>query len=144
MTIEIKRLQPQHVAVLRAGEPDAELRALNGVLDWARARGYLTDTYRLFGYDNCLPGDQHIYTAWVTVSAAAQPDDQVAVVDFPGGLYAAMPVRAEGEAIKAGWEQLDVWLPSSSYRPGAQPCLEEHHQMWAGDWRIELWLSLAE
>ena len=76
MDVRIEHLDPLHIAVLSAREPDAETSALDGLLAWAREKHYLTEPYRLFGYDNCLPGPQHVYTAWLTVGPEAIADDR--------------------------------------------------------------------
>ncbi|MBZ0301354.1 MAG: GyrI-like domain-containing protein [Anaerolineae bacterium] len=125
MDVHIEHLPPLRVAALSAREPDAETAALDGILNWARAHGYLSEPYRLFGYDNCLPGPQHRYTAWLTVGLEAIPDHRVQIIDFSGGRYAVLRVTGV-EQIKAGWDRLASWVRHNRFRLARQPGLEEH------------------
>lgn len=145
MDVRIEHLNPMRVAMCSAGEPDAEITALEAVLTWAQAHDFLADHYRLFGYDNCLPGPQHLYTAWVTVGSEARPDGGVEILDFPGGLYARLRVTGV-DNIKSGWDNLARWLQQSPYRLGPHPSLEEHldpPDTPLDQLTLDLWLSLA-
>jgi DNA gyrase inhibitor GyrI len=142
--VRIERLAPMRVAHIAVKSEHPEGEALGAVVDWAEARG--VQNYRLFGFDNCQPHPNHTYTAWLTVGADVQPDGEVGVKDFPGGLYAV--TRVEGvEGISPGWKRLQAWRDRNGYNFGGQECLEEALSPLdtpADEIKLDLFLSIAE
>ncbi len=143
--IRVERLAPMRVAHIAVKSEHPEGEALSAVVDWAKARGLLAEDYRLFGFDNCEPHPNHIYTAWLTVGPDAQPDGAVGVKDFPGGRYAVLPVEGV-EDIGPGWKQLREWRERNSYAFGGQECLEEALSPLDAppdEIRVDLYMSIA-
>jgi hypothetical protein len=62
---------------------------------------------------------------WITVGPEVEPDGEVRVQEFPGGLYAV--TRCKGvETITATWKRLVAWLTESKYKHADHQWLEEH------------------
>ena len=123
----LKELQPMRVASYRAFGRNPEREALSCVCDWAERQGLIDEPYRLFGFDN--PGPQrgvteYGYEAWLTVGSDVQPNDEINIKEFPGGLYAVTPTTVTD--IQEAWKHFMVWLAISRYSHGCHQCLEEH------------------
>lgn len=131
LTVRLEELLPMRVAVLSITSETPEHDAITAMLDWARPQGYLNRAFRFFGYDNCKPYPNHTYTVWLHVPADARASDDVHIIDFEGGMYAAADVDGV-EQIGPTWDQLSDWLKQSTYAYGSHPALEEHLDVLSG------------
>lgn len=122
MDIHIEHLEPMRVAYLSVRSENAEAEALGKLVAWAKDKG-VTGDYRLFGFDNCQPHPNHIYTAWITVGAGVQPDNEAKIRQFPGGRFAVCPVKGV-ENISYTWTRLYAWQEIHGHLLGNHPGLE--------------------
>jgi DNA gyrase inhibitor GyrI len=126
----IIRLEPFHVASALGYGLSPERESHEKLLSWAEGRGLLADrqSLRFFGFNNPGPSvgsPNYGYEFWMTVGPEVQPDGDIMVKDFEGGLYAM--VRCQGaENIGPTWEKLVAWLETSPYTLGQHQWLEEH------------------
>ncbi len=146
LEVRIERLPAMRMAYLSFKGENPEGKALEVLLDWAKGQGLLEGgDYRIFGYDNCEPHPNHIYTSWLTVGTEAKAEGDIQIKDFPGGLYAVTTVKGV-ENITPTWRRLAAWCESSQYEHGCQQSLEEVLTLGVSEseLRLDLYLSLAE
>ena len=83
-----------------------------------------------FGYNNPDPSPgspNYGYDVWITVDETVQPEGEVRIIAFSGGLYAVtrVEVKNPGEDIPRTWQKLVAWMEQSNYRHGNHQWLEE-------------------
>lgn len=156
VNVSIVRVEPQRVASFYGFGPQPEEQALQKLRDWAEPRGYLQRPaeHRIFGFNNPdpLPGSPNYgYEFWITVGPEVEPEGEMRIQQFPGGLYAvtrlADPFSDPYVIIPEGWKQLVMWAENSRYQIGSQQCLEEHlfsEATPSGGWVMELYLPITE
>ncbi len=125
--VRIVKLEPMRVAAALGYGPSPEPEAWEKLLTWARAHGQLEGRPRFFGFNN--PGPQpgtpnYGYEQWMTVTAAAAPEGDIKLKDFPGGLFAVARCRGTDNLPQA-WQDLVTWQERSRYRMESDRCLEE-------------------
>lgn len=135
LDVRIVNLEPMRVASFHAYGDSPENEAGKKLMAWAKPRGLL-DTpseYRIFGFDNPepMPGSpNHGYEFNITIGPDIEPESDVKIKEFPGGLYAVARCEVQGggfEVIGETWERLAAWREGSSqYRDVGRQCLEEH------------------
>lgn len=153
--VQIVRLEPERVAsVLGFGE-SPELEATEKLTAWAKSKGYLDNLveHRIFGFNNPSPSPgspNYGYELWMVVDPDVEPEGDVEMKDFPGGLYAVKHCVISGDAyeiIPATWKELVMWRENSPYKSGSHQWLEEHLQIESGQtevWALDLYLPLEE
>jgi DNA gyrase inhibitor GyrI len=155
LKVRIIELEPLRVAsVLGFGETPEDL-AWKKLTTWAKAQGIYQDLnqHRIFGFNNPNPSPgspNYGYEFWITVGPEVEPEGEVEIKEFPGGLYAVTRCYVDKkpyETIPAAWESLVRWREDSSYRHADHQWLEEH--LWLdeypeGDWDLDLYLPIAE
>lgn len=130
LKVRIVRLEPMRVASVHALGASPERDALGKLLAWAEPKGLLSDheTHRIFGFDNPNPSPgspNYGYEFWITVGPEVEPEGEVRIQDFDGGLYAV--TRCQGVSnIGATWKTLGTWVEDSKYRSARHQWLEEH------------------
>lgn len=134
LNVRLVRLDPQRVASFYSFGSEPETQALQKLEDWARPRGCLDDPqrHRIFGFNNPdpMPGSPNYgYEFWITIGTEVEPEGDMRILDFPGGLYAVLrlvdPFSDPYQFIPEGWKQLVMWAEDSPYEIGSQQCLEE-------------------
>ena len=102
-----------------------------------------------YGFNNPNPSagsPNYGYEIWLPVDENVQPDGDLRIVDFPGGLFAVTRFK-NLENIGKVWKQLVQWRENSKYKCGQQQCLEH---LLAGpegpieDFVFDLYLSITE
>ncbi|RLD11289.1 MAG: hypothetical protein DRI56_01300 [Chloroflexota bacterium] len=101
-----------------------------------------------FGFNNPNPSKgspNYGYEVWLPVEKDIEPEDDLRVVDFEGGLYAVTKFKGL-QNIGRVWGELAKWRESSKYKCGHHQWLEE---MLTSDVPIEefvfnLYLPIAE
>lgn len=142
LNVRIERLPALRVARTSVRSENPEQESLQRIMTWADNRG-IAPGYRLFGYDNCQPHPNHIYTTWLTVGPDVQAGDGVDILNFPGGLFAVMRVTG-AENIAPAWQTLVAWARKHRYQISNQPGLEEVLNPVAESMQVDLYLPLVE
>jgi DNA gyrase inhibitor GyrI len=108
-------------------------------------------SHRVFGYNNPNPSAAspfYGYDVWVTVDETFQPQGEVRIINFPGGLYAVRSIRpVTGEEIFPAWQELVAWREKSKYRAASHQWLEEHIgdiNLHFPDLILDLYMPVAE
>ncbi len=119
LDVQIVRLKPMRVVWVREVGPDPEQQAWSKLRAWAESRGLLGQPmeHPVFGFNNpaAAPGaGEYGYEMWI--AAEAEPGEDVAIKEFPGGLYATTSCRLVGGAgVAATWKALLRWVHMSQY-----------------------------
>ena len=90
--------------------------------------GYGT-TRRHFGFNNPNPSPgspNYGYEIWVEVGPEVEPEGDIRIIDFCGGLYAVTRFQ-NLENIGRVWRELVQWRENSKYSPASHQCLEQLH-----------------
>ncbi len=130
LEVRIVKLEPMRVASAHAFSASPEQEAWAKLLAWAKPKGLLDDRerHRIFGFNNPDPSPgspNYGYEFWIIVGPDVEPEGEVGVKEFPGGLYAV--TRCKGVSnITATWKQLVAWGEDSKYRRASHQWLEEH------------------
>ncbi len=102
-----------------------------------------------YGFNNPNPSEgspNYGYEIWLPVEAGVQPEGDLRVVDFCGGLYAV--TRFKGlENIGAVWGQLVKWREGSKHKIGHHQWLEHLIAGQSGppeEYVFDLYLPLSE
>lgn len=121
------------MAITKAFGAAPEKESWQRLRDWAAPRGLLEDSDRhpVFGFNNPPPSSdrkEYGYEFWIRVDPAMEPEEEIAVKDFEGGLYA---VTTCTNLSKVGEIWMDLWKTVQSgefpyeWRPGTHE-LEKH------------------
>jgi DNA gyrase inhibitor GyrI len=126
LEVRIVHLERLHLASSYGFGSSPELIAHQKMFDFLKSRNLLDgygSKYRHFGFNNPdpTPGSPNYgYEVWVTVDPEVEPEGDIRIIEFPGGLYAVS--RIEGvEKIGKMWGELVKWRERSAYK-------EAHHQ----------------
>jgi DNA gyrase inhibitor GyrI len=135
LDVRVVELEPNRVASVHAFSASPEHDALEKLIAWAKPRGLLDDPqqHRIFGFNNPDPSPgspNYGYEFWIVVGPDVEPEGEVKIKEFPGGLYAVTrcDVQGEdpGEVIPATWKRLIAWCEDTKYRYAHHQWLEEH------------------
>jgi DNA gyrase inhibitor GyrI len=126
--IKIVRLEPVRVAFTLGFGRSPEAEAWEKLLSWANEKGLLDDikSHRLFGFNNPNPvpsNPEYGYEQWITVGPDAEPEGDVQIKEFNGGLYAV--ARTKLSEITESWQNLAAWVSESAYEFASHQSLEE-------------------
>ncbi len=127
MDVRIVKLPPMRVASARATGPQPEYPAYEKLLAWAKPHDLITGA-RFFGFNNPSPaveGQDYGYEVWLTIGDDVQPEGEITVRQFEGGLYAVTRVTGASK-IGAGWHHLNDWLKTNGRTRGSHQWLEEN------------------
>jgi DNA gyrase inhibitor GyrI len=129
LEVRIVQLESMRLASAHGFGDSPEAQAWDKILAFARSKGLEPGQARFFGFNNPNPSPgspNYGYDQWMTVGPDVEPEGDVEIVDFPGGLYAV--ARCEGLShIGEVWQQLVLWFEDSPYKkpPHWCQCLEE-------------------
>lgn len=154
IAVRIVKLEPLRVVRFHGFGPSPENLAWQQLAAWAEPRGLLdySPAHRIFGFNNPgpTPGSPNYgYELWLTVGPEMQPEEDVKLLDFPGGLYAVARCEVRNDAyevIPSTWQQLVAWREASHYQEASHQWLEEHLKVEVpGDvFDLDLYLPIAE
>ncbi|MBZ0307301.1 MAG: GyrI-like domain-containing protein, partial [Anaerolineae bacterium] len=122
--VRIVRLEPMQIASAHGFGTQPEMQAWEKIFVFVR--GIDLKTRRFFGFNNPNPAPgspNYGYEQWVTVPPEAQPEGEVEIKTFEGGLYAV--TRCRLSSITEVWQQLVTWREDSPYKPAHHQWLEE-------------------
>jgi len=145
--VEIVKLEPMHVASVRATSTTPERDAWERMRSWAEPRGLLEDIgkHTVFGFNSPDPSPgqkEYGYEFWIRVEPGTQPSGDVEIKKFQGGLYAVTTCKLkeelESEFFKKegsleSWNNIVDWVKSSKYKFGKHQCLEKAHEPGASE-----------
>lgn len=134
LDVRIITLEPMRVASVRAIGKSPENDAWAKMQSWADEKGLLDnlEKHPVFGFNNPDPSpdkEEYGYEFWIKIDSEIQPEGDINVKDFKGGLYAVTTTRLiidpESNIIPA-WKKLATWVKKSSkYDFGAHQWLEK-------------------
>ncbi len=155
LEVRIVKLEPLRVASFHGFGASPEAEGGSKLLAWAKPKGLLDDPaqHRVFGFNNPdpAPGSPNYgYEFWVTVGPDVQPEGEMKIKEFAGGLYAVARCEVKddpGSVIPATWQRLVAWCEDSKYRMAHHQWLEEHLDVahaWPGAFTLDLYLPIVE
>ncbi len=153
--IRIVTLPAMRVASFYAYSTTPENDAREKMVSWAKAHGYWQEapTTRIFGFNNPEPSEgspSYGYEFWLTIRPEVQPDEEIKIKEFSGGLYGVLYCnvdRAPYDIIPAAWQKLVKWLESSHYHFANHQWLEEHlsrSDTTSAGFVLDLYIPIAE
>jgi DNA gyrase inhibitor GyrI len=153
--VQIITLPPMRIASVYGFGEQPELQAWDKLITYAQPKGFLDDpaSHRIFGFNNPDPSHgspNYGYELWIQVGVDAEPENEVRIEDFGGGLYAVMHCDVkEGnfDLIGETWKALVAWREDSRYEHGKHQWLEEaisFDRMEHGEITLDLLLPLSE
>lgn len=134
LDVRIVELEAIRVASVYAFGESPETDAWDKAVAWLNKKDLIDqfDNNRIFGFNNPNPSPgspNYGYEFWITVGLDVEPEEDVRIKEFGGGLYAVTKCEVKGEpyeTIPATWKQLVQWLVDSKYRHANHQWLEEH------------------
>jgi DNA gyrase inhibitor GyrI len=128
---------------------------------WAGPKGLLDhpEEHPIFGFNNPNPSagsPNYGYELWIVVGPDVEPEGDVRILDFGGGLYAVARcevVEGDLENIGRTWKRLVAWREDSRYACATHQWLEKSVLIpqWPGtsmspgvDFVLDLYLPIAE
>ena len=132
LAVHIVRMDPMRVASTYGFGDSPEQEAWKRMQVWASARGFLNDAeaHPLFGFNNPYPTPEHPrygYEFWLKVDPGVEPEGDVRIGEFFGGLYAVTRCEARGHpetAIPSAWQALVDWCRENDHPRGTHFALE--------------------
>lgn len=121
--VRIERLEPMRVASVWCYSEIPRQDAWAKLSAWAESRGMPVDLDRnpVFGFNNPSPsplGGKYGYELWIRVDRGIEPDGEIVVKDFDGGLYAVTTCRLHPDpsgTLTEVWRGLWDWVEASEY-----------------------------
>lgn len=142
------------VASVRAISKTPESDAWEKVRAWAKPKGLLNniDKHPVFGFNNPNPSpdrEEYGYEFWISVGPDIEPEGEIEVKEFPGGLYAVTTCKLHGDplgSIPEIWMKLWEWCKSNECRWRATHELEKPQDPLASeeDLILDLFLPIEE
>jgi len=132
--ISIVKLPPLRVASAWGFGTSPEGVAWQKLAAYAEPRGLFKagSGSRIFGFNNPNPSEgspNYGYEFWVTVAETTEPEGDIRILNFPGGMYAVAqfdePDSDYNISVPAAWQRLDAWVSQSQYQNGSHQWLEE-------------------
>ena len=157
--VRIERLGPLRAARAHILSETPEEDVWKRIKAWAKPKGLLEEGVgtRIFGR-NTYPTDNpepHGYELFITVGPDIEPEDDIKIMEIPGGLYAALRFKNLNK-IREAWDYLWNWINESRYEHIGWKKLEngwvnglEEHLNWyenkpPDQWTLDLWVQLKE
>ncbi len=133
LDVQIVKLEPMRVASVWGFGESPENVAWSKLKAWAEPKGLLDDPEKhpIFGFNNPNPSagsPNYGYELWIAVDRDVEPEDDVRLLDFAGGLYAVtrcVVPTGNYDVIGATWRQLVAWREDGRYRHARHQWLEK-------------------
>lgn len=126
LEVRIVELPPLHYLAAYGFGREPEAQAWEKLLAWMKRRGLGFAGRRTFGFNNPSPAPgspNYGYEQWLTVEPGQEPEGDLRLGHFAGGLYAV--ARCAGVPNPELWGRLVQWRAASPYRPAHHQWLEE-------------------
>jgi DNA gyrase inhibitor GyrI len=151
LEIRTVELEPMRVAFALGFGTRPEHEAWEKILGFGKSKGLLDDpeTVRFFGFNNPDPSPgspNYGYEQWIVVGKDVEPEGDVKIKEFSGGLYAVTQFKGL-ENIGEVWKQLVRWQEDSQYKAGHHQWLEElltPLDVPLEEYVFNLWLPIVE
>ncbi len=156
LEVRIVELEAMKVAVVHADGEAPEKEAWEKLRAYANPNDLFADVeaHPVFGFNNPGPRPnrkEYGYELWIRVDPEAEPEKDVELKDFPGGLYAVASCKLFGDpkgSIVEIWQKLSAWVHDheSNYTWRETHELEKVLNPLAPeeDFVLELYLPVAE
>lgn len=149
LEVRIVRLEAMRVASVYAYSATPEHDAWGKLEAWAGPKGLLDDPegHPTFGFDNPDPSPdspRYGYEFWIKVGPEIEPQGDVRIQGFYGGLYAV--TRCKLANIGETWGQLHKWVEDRVYKSAYHRALEKAQNPGASDDELilDLYYPIAE
>jgi DNA gyrase inhibitor GyrI len=128
LNVRIVKLEPMRVVSTAGFGQGPEGQAWDKLQAWLEKKGLMGEikARRFFGFNNPEPSPgspNYGYEQWMEVGPEVEPEGDVRVKSFSGGMYAV--TRTSLAEITPTWKQLVLWREGSKYRPARHQWLEE-------------------
>jgi effector-binding domain-containing protein len=151
LKVRTVELEPMRVAYALGFGTSPEFEAWDKILAFGRSKGLLEDPdeARFFGFNNPDPSPgspNYGYEQWMVVGDDVDPEGDVKIKEFSGGLYAVTQFKGI-ENIGEVWKQLVRWQEDSQYKVGHHQWLEElltPVDAPPEEYVFDLWLPIVE
>ena len=135
LDVEVKELQPMHVAYIRhigpyKGDTALFARLFNKLFSWAGAHDLLnfpdTKVISLYHDNPDVTDESKLRTSvCITVPESTEVDGEVGKMTIQGGKYAIAHFEISENEYEEAWNALyGTWLPESGYQPDDRPAFE--------------------
>ncbi len=149
--VDIFTLAPMRVIVATGFGGSPELIAQEKLLTWAKSRGLLDSAPppRFFGFNNPDPhpgSPNYGYEFWMTAPVSVQPEGDLGIKIFAGGLYAVADCKNVWK-IPETWQAFMHWQEGSRFTMANHQWLEEHVKfidLPVEEYEMRLYLPIAE
>jgi DNA-binding HxlR family transcriptional regulator/DNA gyrase inhibitor GyrI len=137
--IRVVELPPMRVAYVRVISKSPENDAWSKMAAWAEPLGLLADleNHPVYGFNNPNPSPdskEYGYEFWIRIGPDIEPEGEIRVKEFKGGLFAVATSRLKEEmdaenfkkkGFLNSWRRLQLWLAQSKdYKLAKNPGLE--------------------
>lgn len=152
LKVGIVELEPMRLARVRVVSETPERDAWAKMRAWADAKGLLEDIEKhpVFGFNNPDPSPdrrEYGYEFWIRVGPEMEPEGEIGIKEFEGGLYAVTTCKVkeeleseffQKEGYLESWKKIADWVESSEYEFGRHQWLEKAHDPEASDEELVL------
>lgn len=127
--VKIKKLKQMRMVSAYGFGSQPEVIAWDKLKSFAIEKGLYNETNppSTYGFNNPNPSHgspNYGYEIWLPVDSSVEPEGDLRIIEFPGGLYAVTNFK-NLERIGEVWGELVKWRESSKYRAGHHQWLEE-------------------
>lgn len=155
LEVIIVHLKPMRFASVYGFGPEPETIAWGKLNAYAEPKGFLDDPegHRIFGFNNPDPSKgspNYGYELWIEVGLDVQPEGEVRIQGFEGGMYAVTRCPVLGgnyDVIGQTWKKLVAWREDSKYKGSNHQWLEKTVPTTGlkdGEFVLDLYLPIAE
>lgn len=150
--VRIEMLEPMLMASAYGFGESPEIIALEKMEVFAKSKGLISGdkiAFRHFGFNNPSPSPgspNYGYEVWITLTPEIQPEGDIRLIYFPGGMYAVTEVLGVSN-ITDVWKKLAEWRENSHYRKAYHQWLEELINPLESDfekYKFKLYLPIVE
>jgi effector-binding domain-containing protein len=127
--VRIVKLEPMRMISSYGFGAEPEGIAWEKITAFAKNEGLnlADDSITTYGFNNPNPSQgspNYGYEIWLPAGEDKEPEGDLRIVDFTGGLYAVTTFKGIGN-IGETWRKLVEWRESSKYKPAHHQWLEE-------------------
>jgi DNA gyrase inhibitor GyrI len=129
ITVKIVSLEPKRMLSAYGFGSEPERIAWKKLMNFGEEKGIYNPSNPIstYGFNNPNPSPgspNYGYEIWLPVNTSIEPDGDLRIVEFSGGLYAVTQFKNLNRIGKT-WGKLVQWREASKYRPGKHQWLEE-------------------